>query len=96
MIDDATLSIEAIAVCEHNIGLYKPQADFNHGGPEINSVQLQSPANFWHKRLGHFHTKGMQRMLAAEAVKGMPPLRFSATICNGCQLGKHAHTKLPK
>lgn len=35
-------------------------------------------------------------MLAAEAVRGLPPLRFSTTICTGCQLGKHARTKMPK
>ena len=30
------------------------------------------------------------------AVRGLPPLQYSRQACNGCQLGKHARTKLPK
>ena len=35
-------------------------------------------------------------MLASEAVRGLPPLRFTRKICHSCQLGKHARTKMPK
>jgi hypothetical protein len=43
VIDDATLSIEAVAVREHNRGLYKLQTNINHPQPEINSVQIRPP-----------------------------------------------------
>jgi len=35
-------------------------------------------------------------MIASEVVRRMPSLHFSAKTCSGCQLGKHARTKLPK
>ena len=96
VIDDATQSVEAFAIRENRKGLYKLQAAFICGGPEIHSVSLRSQADLWHRRLGHFHTRGIQRMIASEAVRGLPPLRFSEKVCSGCQLGKHARTKLPK
>jgi hypothetical protein len=96
VIDDATQSVEAFAIRENRRGLYKLQVASISGGPEIHSVHLRSQADLWHCRLGHFHTRGIQRMIASEAVRGLPPLRFSEKVCNGCQLGKHARTKLPK
>lgn len=59
-------------------------------------LHTNSQARLWHMRLGHFHTKGLQRMINSEVVKGLPPFRFSRYTCNGCQLGKHSRTKLPK
>ena len=110
VVDDATLHVEVVAVREHNRGLYKLQSNtlvthrFDHREPETLSAQayslhrddVQSPTTLWHRRLGHFHTRGMQRMLAANAVRGLPRLRFPTTICTGCQLGKHSRTKIPK
>lgn len=96
IIDDATQSIDAIATRERSHGLYKLQATPLCDEAEINSVRLHTHADLWHKRLGHFHTRGMQRMLVSEAVRGMPPLRFSTHICHSCQLGKHSRQKMPK
>ena len=96
VIDDITQSIEAFAIRENKRGLYKLQAAPINDQPEVHSVHLKSQADLWHRRLGHFHTRGIQRMIASEAVRGLPPLRFSEKICNGCQLGKHVRTKLPK
>lgn len=59
LIDDATQSIEAVAVRERNKGLHKLQANYPCEEPEIHSVHLRSRADLWHKRLGHFHIKGM-------------------------------------
>lgn len=96
VIDDITQSIEAFAIRENKRGLYKLQAAPINDQPEVLSVHLKSQADLWHRQLGHFHTRGIQRMIASEAVRGLPPLRFSEKICNGCQLGKHVRTKLPK
>jgi transposase InsO family protein len=35
-------------------------------------------------------------MIASKAIRGVPSLHFLAKTCSGCQLGKHAKTKLPK
>ena len=64
---------------------------------EAYSLKLRSQANLWHQRLGHFHTRGIQRMMASNAVTGLPHLHFSSIHgCNSCHLGKQARTKMPK
>ena len=63
---------------------------------EAYFVCTHSQATLWHKRLGHFHTEGLQRMTRSEAVTGLPSLHFSRHTCTGCQLGKHTRSKLPK
>lgn len=94
VIDNTTLKVELFAPREK--GLYKLSGVHTSPTPEVNMLYTNSQARLWHMRLGHFHTKGLQRMINFEAVKGLPPLRFSRYTCNGCQLGKHSRTKLPK
>lgn len=96
MIDNVALRVEAFGCRENNKGLYRLQADSPDSGIEINSLHLRSQTVFWHKRLGHFHARGMQQMISLEAVRGMPFFQVSTQICSGCQLGKHARTKIPK
>ena len=94
VVDNTTLELELFAPRER--GLYKLPGIHTSSVPEVNIVYTNSQARLWHMRLGHFHTKGLQRMINSEAVKGLPPLKFSRYTCNGCQLGKHSRTKLPK
>ena len=96
VIDNATLQVEIFAPRETPKGLYRLSGMHNSLEPAVNMVYPNSPATLWHQRLGHFHVKGLQRMKNFEAVKGLPPLHFSSQVCSGCQLGKHARTKMPK
>lgn len=96
VVDNVTQRIEAFADREDKRGLYKLQATSFKLGPEINTLHLHSQAVLWHKRLGHFHARGMQRMLQSEAVRGMPSFKIQAQNYNGCHLGKQAKSKMPK
>ena len=95
IINNSNLAVEALALRENNHGLYRLSGSHRSRDPEVNLLH-HSQAELWHKRLGHFHTKGIQRMANYEAVKGLPQLHFSRQTCTGCQLGKHARTKMPK
>lgn len=96
VINDLTSQVEAFAHRENGRGLYKLQTSHSRPKPEVNAIHVRSQAVLWHKRLGHFHTKGIQRMVASEAVKGLPPLQIPKQTCNACLLGKHARSKLQK
>ena len=96
VIDDATSQIEILAHRENGKGLYRLQPNYLKQGPEVNTLHLRSQAVLWHKRLGHFHTRGIQRMITSDAVKGLPSIQIPRQTCTGCQLGKHARTKMPK
>ena len=95
IINNSNLAVEALALRENNHGLYRLSGSHQSRDPEVNLLH-HSQAELWHKRLGHFHTKGIQRMANYKAVKGLPQLHFSRQTCTGCQLGKHARTKMPK
>ena len=96
VIDDATSQIEILAHRENGKGLYRLQPSYLKQGPEVNTLHLRSQAVLWHKRLGHVHTRGIQRMITSDAVKGLPSIQIPRQTCTGCQLGKHARTKMPK
>ena len=96
VINNSTLKVELFAPRENKRGLYKLPGVSISSAPEANILYANSQARLWHIRLGHFHTRGLQRMLHSEAVKGLPPIQFSRYTCSGCQLGKHSRTKLPK
>lgn len=96
VIDNSTLQVENFAPRETNKGLYSLSGARTCTHPEVHLLYPTSHATLWHKRLGHFHTKGIQRMIQFQAVKGLPNLHFSQQTCSGCQLGKHSRTKIPK
>ena len=91
--NNSNLQLEAFASRERSRGLYKLSS---LGNPEVNLVHKHSQAELWHKRLGHFHAKSMQRMYNSGAVRGLHVLHFSKQPCNGCQVGKQTRTKMPK
>ena len=96
IIDNATSQVELFAPRENGHGLYRLPGSRISQSPEAHLLSSNSQAMLWHKRLGHFHTKGLQRMTHFEAVRGLPPLQFSRHTCTGCQFEKHTRTKLPK
>lgn len=96
ILNNHSLEIEAFAPREATKGLYRLQGVSPARGPEINLVRLSTKVAIWHKRLGHFHIRGLQRMVNSAAMKGLPPLQFSKHIYGSCQLGKQAKSKMPK
>ena len=96
IIDNATLRVETFAPRENGKGLYKLTGCTTLVQPEAHLACSHSQATLWHKRLGHFHTKGLQRMARFDAVTGLPPLQFTKHTCTGCQFGKHTRTRMPK
>ena len=96
VLDNDTLQMEIFAPRETAKGLYRLSGAHTTSGPVVNMIYSNSPATLWHKRLGHFHPKGLQRMFNFGAVKGLPPLHFSNQLCASCHLGKNARKKMPK
>ena len=96
VLDNDTLQIEIFAPRETTKGLYRLSGAHTTLGPAVHMLYPNSPATLWHKRLGHFHPKGLQRMFNFGAVNGLPPLHFSNQPCTGCHLGKNTRKKMPK
>ena len=68
VIDNVTLKVEIFAPRENSKGLYRLSGIHKPDSPELNLVYSNSQATLWHRRLGHFHNRGLQRMILFEAV----------------------------
>lgn len=91
--NNSSLRMEVFASRERCHGLYRLSSLCRLSQPEVNLLHKNSQAELWHKRLGHFHAKGIQRMFNFGAVRGLPSLQYSRQPCTGCQLGKQAKQK---
>lgn len=49
----------------------------------------ESQLDLWHKRMGHMNVNGMQRIVKANVVRGVPKLEeASGSVCKACCQGK--------
>ena len=96
VVDNITLKVEIFALRENSKGLYRLSGPQPSEESALNLTCSNSPSTLWHKRLGHFHNKGILRMILFDAVRGLPPLQFANQPCSCCQLGKQARKKMPK
>ena len=71
IINNLNLEVEAFALRDSNHGLYRLTGSHRNREPEVHLLH-HSQAELWLKHLGHFHTKGIQRMANYEAVRGLP------------------------
>ena len=63
---------------------------------QIVSLVNENTIDLWHKRLGHYHHKGLLQMKAKELVSGLPNLDDRSLHCKACQLGKQIRKPFPK
>ena len=72
--------------------------------PYFSEVYTLNHADFnkaalWHRRLGHYHSQGMRRMLQHGAVKGLPNMTISNIPCSSYisgNLGNKPASLFPK
>ena len=98
------MDLFAIAIRNPANGLYKLQGETIIGCHEVSSSQpealalLSAPCNAstWHKRLGHFHYQGIQRMLQFGAVRGLPQMSIRNYHCSSYLTRKQSRKSIPK
>ena len=67
------------------------QKSFSLNPLENEQVAFKCQVNdskIWHKRLGHFHHKGLQFLQRNDMVRGLPNLEEKFSTCNACLMGK--------
>ena len=64
---------------------------FSHFLPYLNPSALLIHANeaskLWHERFGHLNYKYLSDLSEKEMVIGLPKIKFSKGVCQGCILG---------
>ncbi|GAU26327.1 hypothetical protein TSUD_56250 [Trifolium subterraneum] len=52
-----------------------------------NLLSKEDEVRLWHQKLGHLHLKGMKRIIAEDAIRGIPKLSIEeGSICGECQV----------
>ena len=73
---------------------------FSHFLPYSNPSALLIHANeaskIWHEIFGHLNYKYLSDLSEKEMVIGLPKIKFSKGVCQGCILGKHLEHKYEK
>ena len=79
----------AKGVVDHTLKVYK----FSQFLPYSNHFALLIHANeaskIWHERFGHLKYKYISNLSEKYVVIGLPKIKFSKGVCQGCILGKH-------
>lgn len=86
----------AMGKVDHQSRLYH----FSHFVPDSPSTVLLTHADeiscLWHQRFGHLSYRYLQQLSKQDMVSGLPSIRFSDGVCQGCILGKHPNEKYDK
>jgi hypothetical protein len=62
-----------------------------------NLLSKEDEVRLWHQKLGHLHLKGMKRIIAEDAIRGIPKLSIEeGSICGECQVGKQTKMSHPR
>ena len=78
---------------DHISKVYK----FSHFLPYSNPYALLNHANeaskLWHEIFGHLNYNYLSDLSEKDMVIGLPKIKFSKGVCQGCILGKHREHK---
>ena len=73
---------------------------FSHFIPYSNPSALLIHANeerkLWHEIFGHLNYKYISNLSEKEMVIGLPKIKISKGVCQGCILGKHPEHKFER
>ena len=91
--DIANGRVIAKGFVDHSSKVYR----FSHFMPFSNPSALLTHANeerkLWHDRFGHLKYKYLSNLCEKDMVSGLPKIKFSKGVCQGCILGKHPEHK---
>jgi hypothetical protein len=94
--DISTGSQLAHGIADHGSRLYF----FSHFVPKYISTVFLSQYNdisrLWHEIFGHLNYKYLHQLNKENMVEGLPAIKFTSGVCQGCILGKHPEKKFDK
>ena len=106
IIKSSSGDIIATAIRDSRNGLYKLRGDTLLHCSEVlsNSTNLVhscstdriTTTKIWHRRLGHYHSQGLRRMVSSNAVTCLPNMTVRNTPCHTCLHGKQSQSSIPK
>jgi hypothetical protein len=94
--DISTSSQLAHGIAYHGSHLYL----FSHFVPKYIGTIFLSISNdiskLWHEIFVHLNYKYLHQLSKENMVEGLPAIKFTSDVCQGCTLGKHPEKKFDK
>jgi hypothetical protein len=86
----------AHGIADHGSCLYF----FSHFVPKSISTVFLSQSNdisrLWNEIFGHINYNYLHQLNKENMVEGLPAIKFTSSVCQGCILGKHPEKKFDK
>ena len=67
-----------------------------YSNPSALLIHANEARNIWHEIFGHLNYKYLSDLSEKEMVIGLPKIKFSKGVCQGCILGKHPKHKFER
>ena len=83
-------------VVDHTSKVYKFSHFLPYSNPSACLIHANEVRNIWHEIFGHLNYKYISNLSEKYMVIGLPKIKFSKGVCQGCILGKHPEHKYEK
>ena len=80
-------------VVDHTLKVYKFSHFLHYSNPSALLIHANEERNIFHERFGHLNYKYLSDLSENGMVIGLPKIKFSKGVCQGCILGKHPEHK---
>jgi hypothetical protein len=88
--------IIAKGVANHAQKVYMFSHFLPYSNPSALLIHANEASKLWHERFGHLNYKYLSDLSEKDMVIGLPKIKFSKGVCQGCILGKHPEHKFEK
>ena len=76
-------------VVDHTSKVYKFSNFLPYSNPSALLIHANEASKIWNEIFGHINYKYLFDLSEKEMVIGLPKIKFSKGVCQGCILGKH-------
>ena len=83
-------------VVDHTLKVYKFSHFTPYSNPSALLIHANEASNIWHEIFGHLKYKYISYLSEKYMVIGLPKIKFSKGVCQGCSLGKHQEHEYEK
>ena len=83
----------AKGVVDHTSKVYKFSHFLPYSNPSALLIHANEASRIWHEIFGHINYKYLSNLSKKDMVIGLPKIKFSKGVCQGCILGKHPEHK---
>ena len=92
----SNVKVIAKGVVDHTSKVYNFSHFLPYSNPSVLLIHANEESKLWHEIFGHLKYNYLSYLSENNMVIGLPKIKFSKGVCQGCILGKHLEHKYEK